>query len=142
MTDKLPAILEEIAGVIGEVAALAIASRVGGRRVYIPAKMSFGNPDAVEGAHWLIEAVGFDNAVKLCAHFAVDGRGQRVDIPLHVGGTYKQMIRAIAERIHRYDQDDLSAPAIVSKLGVTDRTVRRHRARHRGAKPSKQGKLL
>ncbi|MFH0302668.1 hypothetical protein AAFX91_36990 [Bradyrhizobium sp. 31Argb] len=36
MTNVLPGVLQEIAEVAGETAALSIAARQGGRRVYIP----------------------------------------------------------------------------------------------------------
>lgn len=135
MTEKLPAVLGEIADLIGEVAALALATRAGGTRIYIPA-------DVTE-AHWLVEVIGFDKAQKLCKHFSVDAkRGARVDIPLYVGGTYRQFIRSIAERIHKRELDDASSSQIARELGMTQRTVHRHRSRHRGRRDKKQGRLL
>jgi hypothetical protein len=136
MTDKLPGVLQEIAEVVGEAAAIAIASRAGGTRIYIPATLTMD--------HWLVQAIGAGPAMKLCAHFGVDERrGQRIDIPLHVGGTYSQVIRAIAERVHKLDANDTeSARTIARKLGITDRSVHRHRARHRGKTDGKQGRLL
>lgn len=136
MTEALPAILAEIADLIGEVAAIAIAARKGGTRIYLPARVK---PD-----HWLVEAVGFDKAKILCEHFTVDRkRGAFVDIPLYVGGTYRQMIRAIAERVHKLDDDEESSSAIARTLGIHQRTVHRHRSRHRGGKRDKrQGRLL
>ena len=135
MTEKLPAVLAEIAALIGEVAAISIAACKGGTRVYFPAK--------VNDAHWLVEAVGIDKAKILCQHFVVDRkRGQHIEIPLYVGGTYRQMIRAIAERVHKLDAADASASEIVRQTGVTQRTVHRHRARHRGKRNTRQGNLF
>ncbi len=137
MTEKLPAVLGEIADLVGEVAALIIAAHRGGTRVYIPA--------SVGDAHWLVALVGFDKAQVICKHFSIDSkRGQRIDIPLYTGGSYRQFIRAIAERIHQHEQDDdASSSTIARKLGVAQRTVHRHRARHRGSRKSaKQGQLL
>ncbi|MGL5166657.1 MAG: hypothetical protein ACRC9K_12295 [Afipia sp.] len=135
MTERLPEVLAEIAGLIGEVAAISIAAHKGGTRVYFPAK--------VENGHWLVEAVGIDKAKKLCDHFAVDRkRGQHIEIPLYVGGTYRQMIRRIAERVHKLEADDASSSEIARKLGVTQRTVHRHRSRHRGRRDKRQGNLF
>jgi hypothetical protein len=136
VTDKLPGILQEIADLVGEGNAIALASRHGGTRVYFPTS------EKLHEAHWLWQLMPFDDARKLCDHFSVDGRGQRFEIPLYVGGTYRQFVRAIAERVHKLDQDDASSTEIVRKVGVTQRTVHRHRARHRGKKDGKQGRLL
>jgi hypothetical protein len=135
MTDKLPGILQEIADLVGEADAIAIASRAGGTRMYFPAK--------ADDKHWLVACVGRASADKLCDHFAVDAgrRGQRIEIPLYVGGTYRQMVRAIAKRVHDMNAAGASSTDIVRTVGVTQRSVHRHRARHRGGN-SKQGKLL
>jgi Homeodomain-like domain len=134
MTEPLPGILQEIADIIGTAGALQIASRYGGTRVYFPASSFIGK-------HWLVECVGQEAADKLCDHFAVDGRGQRIDIPLF-GGTYRQLTRSIAERVHKLHVDDASSTEIARRLGITQRTVHRHRARYRGKKDDKQHKLL
>jgi hypothetical protein len=136
MTEKLPGVLAEIADLVGEAAAIAIAARAGGTRVYIPAK--------INSTHWLAQAVGLSVAVRLCDHFRVDHRrGQYLEIPLHVGGTYKQYIRTIAERVHKLDAgDEASERKIARQVGITERSVRRHRARHRGRSDGKQGRLL
>ncbi|ETR79276.1 hypothetical protein X566_01360 [Afipia sp. P52-10] len=138
MTEKLPGVLAEIADLVGEANAILIAAHAGGTRVYFPAR--------ADDNHWLVSCIGRHNADILCSHFAVDGRrGQRVDIPLYVGGTYRQVMRAIHERMHKLDRDDnLSSAEIARQAGVTQRSVHRYRARHRGqTKPNrKQGKLL
>lgn len=134
MTDALPGILQEIAELVGEHAALAIASRAGGTRMYFPTH--------ADDRHWLVACVGREAADKLCDHFAVDGRGQRIEIPLYVGGTYRQFVRAVAQRVHKLDAEGASSTEIVRKVGVTQRSVHRHRARHRGKKDDKQGSLL
>ncbi len=149
MTEKLPGVLAEIAELVGEQAAIAIASRAGGTRAWIPAHAA--------DQHWLVQSIGRAAADKVCAYFAVENRigmdgseqaqqrtrrGQKVDIPLYVGGTYRQYIRAVAERVHKMDKEGASSTAIVRKVGVTQRSVHRHRARHRGKKDDKQGRLL
>lgn len=130
MNGQLSGVLKEIAQVAGEPAAVLIAARVGGARVYIPAKVSDG--------HWLVECVGREKAERLCRHFAVDGRGQRIDVPLGGGGAYPQLRRAIAKRVHDLDRGNVSARKIAGEVGVTTRTVHRHRRAHRGG----QGSLL
>src|SRR4051794_15314441 len=136
MTDKLPGVLGEIAELVGEQAAITIASRAGGTRIYFPAK--------ADDKHWLVQAIGRAAADKVCAHFTVDGaRGQRIEIPLYVGGSYRQLVRAIAERVHKMDTEEAaSSTEIARKVGVTQRSVHRHRARHRGKRDGKQGRLL
>jgi len=134
MTDHLPGILQEIADLVGNAAALQIAAAHGGTRVYFPASKTIGKG-------WLVECVGQDAADKLCDHFAVDGRGQRIDIPLF-GGSYRQLTRAIAERVHKLHTAKTSSTDIARQLGITQRTVHRHRARYRGKVDDKQGKLL
>lgn len=134
MTTQLPGILGEIERVAGLPAALKIIDQTGGTRIYIPAQA----PDG----HWLVLCVGREATDKLCKHFAVDsGRGQRLDIPLFAG-TYRQLIRQIAQRVNEADGDKQASAAIARQLGVAQRTVHRHRARRRGKRDSRQGRLF
>ena len=135
MTTKLPGVLAEIAELIGEAGALAIAARVGGTRIYLPATL--------DDDHWLVAAIGADQAKKLCKHFAVEGkRGQRIEIPLAVGGTYRQYLRRVQQRIHELDEEGFSATVIARKVGTTERAVHRARAKHRGSKPGDRQRSL
>lgn len=135
MIDRLPGVLTEIAEIAGEASAVLIAASVGGRRVYIPAKVTDG--------HWLVECVGRAKANIICKHFTVDGRGSRVDVPLGSGGAYPQLRRAIAKRVHDMDKDGASASQINREVRVTTRTVHRHRRAHRGeGKDRRQRSLL
>lgn len=135
MTTKLPGVLSEIAEVAGEPAALAISARVGGTRVYIPAK--------ADDTHWLVDAIGRAAADKVCKLFAVDGaRGQRVDIPLASGSSYRALRRATARRVHELDQSGKSSREIARAAGLTQRAVHRHRAAHRGGGSDGQGSLF
>ncbi len=134
MTTRLRAVLGEIAKVAGEPAAINFAAAKGGARVYIPAR--------VTSKHWLVECVGEKAAAAICAHFAIDGIGQRIDVPLAGGGVHSQLKRAIAKRVHELDQQNVSAPDIARKTGVTQRTVHRHRSAHRGGRGGKQGSLF
>lgn len=140
----LTGVLLEIAQVAGEPAAALIAGARGGRSVYIPARAT--------DEHWLVETVGRAAADKICAHFAVDDkrgqrgpRGTRVDIPLATGGAYATLRRAVAKRLHDLDGTGKSSAAQASQVGVTQRTVHRHRRIHRGENKSRggrQGKLF
>ena len=134
MADRLPGILREIAELAGEPAAVLIAARVGGQRVYIPAKVS--------DDHWLVDCVGRAKADLICRHFTVDGRGQRIDVPIAASGAYPQLRRAIAKRIHDLDNRQASARDITREVRVTTRTVHRHRAAHRGQGKGGQGSLF
>lgn len=134
MSEHLPGVLGEIATVAGEAAALAIAARAGGTRVYIPAQ--------VADDHWLVECVGRRAADLICRHFAFEQHGQRVDIPL-CAGTYTQVKRMIARRVHELDREGKSAREIARRIGVTQRSVHRNRAAHRGRRnDGGQGRLL
>ncbi|BBF92377.1 helix-turn-helix domain-containing protein [Blastochloris tepida] len=135
MSLPLPGVLAEIAAVTDEATALRIAMHVGGlQKVYFPAQ--------VGDDHWLIGLVGRQAAEAICAHFAVDGRGQRLDIPLAGGGTYQQMRRTIARRVHELDQAGASSREIARQVGLSQRRVHAHRAAHRGHRDKKQGELF
>ena len=75
MANDLPDILQEIADIAGEDAALAIASARGGTQVYIPPV-----PDI---DHWLCRLIGVNNARKVADKLTEGvGIGRRVDLPL------------------------------------------------------------
>lgn len=128
------AVLEEIAAVAGEAAAVALVAQVGGTRVYIPARF--------KDEHWLVECIGRPAALKLAAHFSASGTGDYIVVPLAGGGAYPQLRRAIAKRVHELDKDGKSAPQIAREVGVTQRTVHNHRRAHRGQAKRDQGSLF
>jgi DNA-binding transcriptional ArsR family regulator len=132
MKPALPGVLGEISAAAGEAAAISIAARVGGTRVYIPTRL--------EEDHWLVEAVGREAAQKICAALG----GDRHVIPTCGGGAYKNFRRDIARRVHTLDQEGKSAGEIARAVGLTMRAVHRHRAAHRGGgrKDDPQGSLF
>jgi hypothetical protein len=134
MPRRLTGVLVEIADIAGQAAAVQLAASAGGTRVYIPAK--------ADGAHWLVELVGAEAAGKICAHFAADGRGQKVDIPIGPAASYNQLRRVTAQRIHELDDGRNSARTIARQVGVTQRTIYKHRAAHRGGSDNEQGSLF
>lgn len=118
-------VLKEIADVAGDVAATLVAAARGGTLVYIPAR--------VGDRHWLVETVGRAAAEKICAHFAVDKkRGARIEIPLVMNSGYNLLRRTTFKRLHDLDLQKKSAREQAQLCGVTERTVRNHRRRHRG----------
>lgn len=128
MGEYLPGVLGEIAEIIGEGPALAIAREKGGGRVYFPADPQ---PD-----HWLVELIGSAKARALCAAFAVTPGGSRegqrgayLELPLGPTGTQAETRRAIGRLLREgHSHDKIAREARVSR-----RTVQRQRAagRHR-----------
>lgn len=116
--DHLPALLAEIAEVAGLAAALKLAAARGGNRAYIPVRC----PDD----HWLTRAVGREAADKICAHFGVPS-GIWLEIPRGPTGRQAEHYRQLAEMI----ATGASSTEITRALGISRRTVHRHRARMR-----------
>lgn len=108
---ELPGALGEIAEIIGIPAAVRMGEAVGGTRIYIPA--------TVGEDHWLSEIIGRDLAQKIAAHFALGRLGISLDLPLLPRSLRIDMLTARGD----------SARAIALKLGITRRTVYRHRHR-------------
>lgn len=139
-------IFAEIAEVAGEAAAVALIAQYGGTKVYVPARIS--------ARHWLVECVGRPAAEKICAHFATSAAGSRrgcqVELPLGNAGAYRQLRRRINRLIHQRLTEGRSENEIAAEVRVTTRTVRHHRAVHRGqsggsrcgAKNRRQGSLF
>ena len=81
MSQQLPDILkpyaellDEIASVAGEKAALKVAEARGGTKAYFTERPRAGN--------WLVEAVGHDIVVKIGAYFASGQGGIELEVPL------------------------------------------------------------
>lgn len=122
MTEVLPGVLAEIAELVGNAKALQIAAHAGGTRVYFPSRV---HPD-----HWLVQCVGLEATGKILERFA----GDTCDIPQAGHGSLAQFRRGIAKRIHELDGDEKSSKHIAREVGVSQRTVHRHRRHHRGDK--------
>ncbi|KEG17064.1 helix-turn-helix domain-containing protein [Bartonella bacilliformis] len=85
---RFPAIMSEIANVAGIEAAWNMVRVFGGRQIYIPGR--------IENADWLIEIVGFEEAVQLINHFCFNGAGTRLLIPLVKDALRRQkMVQAL-----------------------------------------------
>ena len=127
----LPALLFEIAEVAGIDAALAVAEAKGGQRVVVPTRL---RPD-----HWLVVAVGMEKAELICRHFTSGHVRQELDIPLGPAGSYLAERRRRARALVEAQEQGRSANQIAADVGITERSVRRFRARQRDAR---QGNLL
>lgn len=128
----LPALLAEIAEVAGLDAALSVAQAKGGQHVVIPTRLA--------ADHWLVVAVGREKAEVISRHFTSGHRRQELDIPIGPGGSYVAERRRRARALAEAQAEGATANQIAAKVGITQRSVRRFRARHRG--DARQGKLL
>jgi AraC-like DNA-binding protein len=119
MTAYLPGILSEIAAIVGEGNALAIAKEQGGTRCSFPAEPGRD--------HWLSKLIGHDKAKKLCREMCLGTadsdrlRGIYVDIPLGPTGSRADLHRTI----DKLAREGKSQEAIARACGVSRRTVQR-----------------
>lgn len=129
----LPSVLREIAEVAGLDAALQLAREHGGTDISIPRK--------VHADHWLVRCVGSAAAQKICQHFSVrdaDGRPIAYQAYIPFAGT-GLLARTATELAKAIETEDLSLHAAVRRFGVSNRTVKRVRAKLR---ESRQRRLL
>lgn len=110
----LPALLVEIAEVAGLEAAITLADRYGGNRVYIPRH----SPDG----HWLSLCVGRMAADHICAHFA---HPSGIELELPRGPSMSRSAKQA--RLRRMIAQGLTSTEITQRLGITRRTVTRNR---------------
>lgn len=113
----LPDLLFRVAEKCGLGAALRLGELYGGRPLGIPRKARPNDRVA--------QALGFE---VLAALVEIAG-GTRVDVPFGPAGRQAEMAR----RLRELDDQGLTAPQIALMLRITDRTVRKHRARRRDA---------
>ena len=124
MADALPPVLDEIREVADLSAALQIAEKFGGSRVFIPAYPTEDN--------WLQETVGESAAQKICDHYRIinaGGRAMGIYIEIPLGPTGQQA--SIQAQVQHYLQEGLSADEIARRLGIHRRTVLRRAVRIR-----------
>jgi DNA-binding NarL/FixJ family response regulator len=116
----LPPLLSEIAEVAGLSAALTLADARGGNRVYFPA------PAQLSEEHPLVKIVGREAAMKICEYFAKLG-GIELEVPRGPTGSRADQRRRLAQLI----EEGVPSGIITRRLGISRRTVARHRARMR-----------
>jgi len=92
----------ELVEVVGEEAAIALADRFGGTRLYIPAK--------IREDHRIARAIGRKAAGKLCAYYS----------PVTIRVPILRKLRAV-----RYRAEGLSDAKIARLLGITENGVGR-----------------
>lgn len=103
-------LLNRIADVAGERAAIILGREKAGLQIYIPEKVS--------ADHWLVEMIGLQAAAAMSEKFG----SQKIDIPPALGGDKKRRAAAIAEMIDK----GYSINKIVSLTGVSRSTVKEH----------------
>ncbi|MCW5708690.1 hypothetical protein [Shinella sp.] len=113
MSEQLPErawfspLLNEIADVAGERAALLLGREKACQRIFVPKNLKPG--------HWLCELVGEDAALKLVKRYA----DSYLDIPPALGGQMRRRRRAITEMT----MQGWSIARITRTLGVARSTV-------------------
>jgi hypothetical protein len=118
--DGLPPLLCEIAKVAGLHVALALAEACGGASIDLPM------PTQLSKEHWLVEIVGREAAIKICKHFSA-GHDLELELPRGPTGSRADQWRRLARLIEQ------GAPSgvITRRLGISRRTVIRHRSKRR-----------
>lgn len=104
--DDLPEILKQIAEWISLDAALAML-QVPHEKIYIPKKL--------HQDHYLVQLLGDDSAIKLCAHFG----GARISVPK---GRSRKIQRDCSIFI---DSESLSIPQLAVKYKLSERQILR-----------------
>ncbi|MGD9476126.1 helix-turn-helix domain-containing protein [Shinella sp. G-2] len=106
-------LLNQIADVAGERAALLLGSEKAGLQIYIP--------DRVPHDHWLAVLVGAEAADAIAAKWGT----QHITIPVAMNGDRRRRAAVIAELIKKgYSNNE-----IVRMTGVSRRTVTDHRSK-------------
>jgi hypothetical protein len=125
---QLPGVLAQVAQAAGLKAAVAVAKARGGGRAYIP------TPQALHDKHWLALAVGLEAAHAIARALG----GGEVEVPL---GPFAGNRAAVWAAIERGLKDGLSAEQAARQVGVTARTVRRHKSGEAGGQEMRQYQL-
>ncbi len=118
-------LLNRIASVAGERAALILGREKAGQQIYIPEAPS---PD-----HWLSQLIGHEAATALGGPFG----SKHIVIPAALVGQKIQRAQVIAELLDK----GYSINRIVQETGVSFNTVRNHAKKH-GRKNDRQGELF
>ncbi|CUX57632.1 MULTISPECIES: helix-turn-helix domain-containing protein [Agrobacterium] len=117
-------LLNRIADVAGERAAIILGNERAGQQIYVPKRM--------KEDHWLAELIGFDAATAMSRKFA----NQKIDIPPALGGDKKRRAATIAQMIDK----GYSINTIVRLTGVSRSTVKEHLKRR--PRDDRQGSLF
>lgn len=117
--------LVEVAEAAGLDAAVQLARGYGGTEIFVPREAPPG--------HWLAACVGVAAAAKICRHFAThdaDGRpiAFRVYVPLAGAAVMPRTLAALARAMV---EEQIGLREAVRRFGVSERTVKRLRAKLR-----------
>jgi hypothetical protein len=115
--EPLPPLLNDFADLIGREAALKLAEKVGGTRIYIPMKN--------KSTHWLSKLIGRSAAIILSRSYG----GDSFEFPLGPHANQNNM----RPRIVTLRDLKLSPKQIARALNITERTVWRHLSSERAA---------
>jgi hypothetical protein len=111
---QLPGVLAGAAKAAGLRAAMQLAEARGGCRAYIP------RPDALREGHWLVRATGMEAARAIADALG----GGEVEVPL---GPFAGNRAAVWTAIERALNAGQTVEQTARQVGVTARTVRRHK---------------
>ncbi|CDN93442.1 MULTISPECIES: winged helix-turn-helix domain-containing protein [Agrobacterium] len=103
-------LLNRIADVAGERAAIILGREKAGQRISIP--------NSMPANHWLAELIGHDAAKAMAEKFG----SQKIDIPPALGGDKRRRAMTIAQMIDK----GYSINEIVRATGVSRSTVKEH----------------
>lgn len=117
-------LLNRIADIAGERAALILGREKAGEQIHIPDRMT---PD-----HWLAQLIGFEHAKAMSEKWGT----KHMVIPVALNGDRRRRAAAIAEMLDK----GYSINMIVRLTGVSRNTVREH-AKRRGP-DNRQGSLF
>lgn len=116
-------LLNRIADVAGERAALILGREKAGEQIYIPKE--------VTSDHWLAELIGLEPAIALAKSFP----GDKIVVPPALAGDKRRRAATIAELANK----GYSINAIIRLTGLARSTVQEHLKR---VKDDRQGSLL
>ena len=111
---RLTGVLADIARVAGRDAAIAIARKFGGVRMYVPLKPSKDN--------WLVRTVGYEKALAICEELTVGRCGLDYDLPVGDFG-HQETTRAKVDRLlaEGRTQRDIALATRYTERGVRKR---------------------
>jgi len=119
----LPPSVQDMVGVVGLTAALAIVEERGGIRLCVPAQ--------VRADHWLMQKIGAEAFARLVQVYA----GEEIEIP-----KCDAALRALRE--HEIVNSDESNARLARRYGYTERGIRKLKRRVRNAAPDEQQSLF
>jgi len=123
--------LTTLCEIVDDGPALRLVSAHGGRRVYVPGKLT--------DDHDLVKVMGYEAALALVRYFSKEETGGvEIELPMGPTGVFGQYRRRLAKAV----AEGGSEQDIARRVGVHGRTVRRERRRQRQEVDPNQGDLF